>query len=116
MRDIIQCTPLLVEKACVAPEGTLGFTTHMQVSVQAREPPWLSNLWGGVTRSPKQGQSVATRHGPWSNKNLKLKDLQRQSGQTEWYACGIQTTIEPCCTWMIFDLIKSGLDNFADLF
>ena len=38
---LIQCTPLLVEKAGVAPDMTLRFTTHKQVSVQVREPPWL---------------------------------------------------------------------------
>ena len=38
---LIQCTPLLVEKAGVAPDVTLRFTAHKQVRVQAREPPWL---------------------------------------------------------------------------
>ena len=38
---LIQCTALLVEKAGVAPDVTLRFTAHKQVSVQAREPPWL---------------------------------------------------------------------------
>ena len=38
---LVQCTPLLVEKACVAPDVTLRFTTNKQVSVQVREPPWL---------------------------------------------------------------------------
>ena len=38
---LVQCTPLLVEKAGVAPDMTLRFTTCKQASVQAREPPWL---------------------------------------------------------------------------
>ena len=38
---LIQCVPLLVENADVAPHVTLRFTVHEQVSVQAREPPCL---------------------------------------------------------------------------
>ena len=38
---LIQCTPLLVEKAGVAPDVTLRLTAPKQVSVQLREPPWL---------------------------------------------------------------------------
>ena len=34
-------TPLLVDKARVAPDMTLRFTTHKQVRMQAREPPSL---------------------------------------------------------------------------
>ena len=37
----LQCTELLVEKAGVAPDMTLGFTMRKQVSVQVRKPPWL---------------------------------------------------------------------------
>ena len=33
--------PLLVEKAGVAPDMTLRFTAHKQLSVQVREPPWF---------------------------------------------------------------------------
>ena len=40
VHTLIQCTPLLVEKAGVAPDVTLGFTMCKQVSVQVREPPW----------------------------------------------------------------------------
>ena len=38
---LIQCTPLLVEKAGVAPDVTLRFTACKEVSVQVGEPPWL---------------------------------------------------------------------------
>ena len=38
---LIQCTPLLVEKAGVAPDVTFRLTAHKEVSVQVREPPWL---------------------------------------------------------------------------
>ena len=37
----IQCTPLSVEKAGVAPDMILRFTAHKQVSVQVKEPPLL---------------------------------------------------------------------------
>ena len=40
-------TPLLVEKAGVAPDMTLRFTACKQVSVQARKLPWLWNPWEG---------------------------------------------------------------------
>ena len=36
-----QCTPLLVEKAGVAPDVTLRFIACKQVSVQVTEPLWL---------------------------------------------------------------------------
>ena len=38
---LIQCTPLLVEKAVVSPDVTLRFTMPKHISVQVREPPWL---------------------------------------------------------------------------
>ena len=38
---LIQCTSILVEKADVAPDMPLKFTTGKQVRMQAREPPWL---------------------------------------------------------------------------
>ena len=38
---LIQCTPLLVEKAGVVPDMTLRLTTYKQLSVRVREPPWL---------------------------------------------------------------------------
>ena len=47
---LIQCTPLLEEKA--------GVTAHKQERVQARK----------VTQSSKQEQSVAPQNGPWSKK------------------------------------------------
>ena len=37
----LQCTPLLVEKAGVAPDINIGFTVCKQVSMQVRESPWL---------------------------------------------------------------------------
>ena len=70
---LIQCTPLLVEKAGVAPDMTFGITTHKQERVQARDP--LRNLKPvrKDTRSPKQEQSVAPQTADRSNKKFKKK-------------------------------------------
>ena len=38
---LIQCAPVLAEKADVAPDVTLRFTVQKQVSVLVREPPCL---------------------------------------------------------------------------
>ena len=67
---LIQCTPLLVEKAGVAPDQTLRFTIHKQVSVHAREPPGFETHGEGHTKSKIGGISGPT-NGPWSDKNFK---------------------------------------------
>ena len=54
-------TLLLVEKAGVAPDVTLGFIAREQVSVQARESPWLWNPWGG-------SHEVQNRSNQWPKK------------------------------------------------
>ena len=46
---------LLVEKAGVAPDVTLRFTTCKQVRMRAREPPWLWNPWGGSHEVQNRG-------------------------------------------------------------
>ena len=38
---LIQCTPLLLEKAGVAPVVTFRITAHKQERVQARYPLWI---------------------------------------------------------------------------
>ena len=43
---LIQCTPLLEEKAGVAPDVTLGITACKQERVQVRDPLQLWNPWG----------------------------------------------------------------------
>ena len=48
---LIQCTPLLVEKAGVAPDVTLRFTACKQVSVQVREPCGLKTHGEDYTKS-----------------------------------------------------------------
>ena len=52
---LTQCTPLLVEKTGVAPDLTLRFTAHKQISVQARETPWLWNPCGGPHKVQNRG-------------------------------------------------------------
>ena len=43
---IIQCTPLLGEKAVVAPGVTFGIAAHKQERVQVRDPLRIWNQWG----------------------------------------------------------------------
>ena len=43
---LIQCTPLLVEKAGVPPDVTFRITACKQERVQARYPLWIWNPWG----------------------------------------------------------------------
>ena len=59
---LVQCTPLLVEKAGVAPDVTLR-VHYMQTSKCAGERTTLAlKPMGRVTQSPKQGQSVAPQN------------------------------------------------------
>ena len=57
----IQCTPLLVEKAGVAPDVTFGITTCKQERVQARDPLWIWNPWGMT-------HAVQNRSNQWLHK------------------------------------------------
>ena len=51
---LIQCTPLLVEKAGVAPDVTFRITAHKQERVQARYPLWIWIPWGWTHKVQKQ--------------------------------------------------------------
>ena len=65
---LIQCTPLLVEKSCVAPEVNLRIT---QARKHARDPPWL---WNPGQKSPEvQNRGIS---GP--TKNLKKTKNKRR--------------------------------------
>ena len=71
---LIQCTPLLVEKAGVAPDVTFGITTCKQERVQVRDPLWIWNPWGRTHEvQNRSNQSVAPQNWPWSNKKMFLK-------------------------------------------
>ena len=58
---LIQCTPLLVEKAGVTPVVTFRITAHKQERVQARYPLWIWNPWG-------RKHEVQNRSNQWLHK------------------------------------------------
>ena len=58
---LIQCTPLLVEKAGVAPDMTFGITVCKQERVQARDPLWIWIPWGRTHK-------VQNRSNQWLHK------------------------------------------------
>ena len=58
---LIQCTPLLVEKAGVAPDMTLGITTCKQERVQVRDSLQIWNPWGRT-------HEVQNRSNQWLHK------------------------------------------------
>ena len=70
-------TPLLVEKAGVAPDMTFRITACKQERVQARYPLWIWNPWGRTHEVPKQEQSVAPQNGPWSRQKIFKKKKKR---------------------------------------
>ena len=61
MYMLIQCTPLLVEKAGVAPDVTFRITACKQERVQARYPLWIWNPWGRT-------HEVQNRSNQWLHK------------------------------------------------
>ena len=61
---LIQCTPLLVEKAGVTPDVTFRITACKQERVQVRYPLWIWNPWGRT-------YEVQNRSNQWLHK----KDL-----------------------------------------
>ena len=62
---LIQCTPLLVEKAGVVPDMTYA---HASKTAGERTTLALKPM-GRATQSLKLGQSVAPQNGPWSKEN-----------------------------------------------
>ena len=58
---LIQCTPLLVEKAGVAPVVTFRITARKQESMQVRYPLWIWNPWGRTHK-------VQNRSNQWLHK------------------------------------------------
>ena len=63
---LIQCTPLLVEKAGVTPDVTFRIAAG-KISTLDLKPMRKD------TQSPKQEQSVAPQNGPWSRQKKKKK-------------------------------------------
>ena len=74
---LIQCTPLLVEKAGVTPDVTFRITACKQERVQARYPLWIWNPWGRTHEVQNRSNQWLQQNGPWSRqKNLKKKQTK----------------------------------------
>ena len=70
---LIQCTPLLMEKAGVAPDVTLGITTRKQERVQVRDPLRLWNPWGRTHEVKNRSNQWLHKLGLGPTKILKKK-------------------------------------------
>ena len=83
---LLWCTALLVEKAGVAPDVTRRFTMHKQVSVLARDPPWLWNPWG-------ESQEVQNRGNQWPHiMDLGPTKIKKEHLSTEGFSKGVCLT------------------------
>ena len=58
-----------MERAGVAPDVTLGFTTSNTSECAGERTTLALKPMGRVTQRPKYGQSVAPQNEHWSNKN-----------------------------------------------
>ena len=107
---LIQCTPLLVEKAGVAPDVTFRITACKQESVQARYPLWIWNPWGRT-------HEVQNRSNQWLHKmdlgpDKKIKKRKKKVFSQWW---NLQSL--PCvnlCKSFIADC-KSSVTNCKNL-
>ena len=70
---LIQCTPLLVEKAGVALYETIGITTHKQERVKARDPLRIWNLWARTHEVQNRSNQWLHKLGLGPTKILKKK-------------------------------------------
>ena len=70
---LIQCTPLLVEKAGVAPDVTFRITACKQERVQARYPLWIWNPWGRTHEVQNRSNQWLHKMDLGPDKNLKKK-------------------------------------------
>ena len=82
---LIQCTPLLVEKAAVAPDVTLRLTACKQVSVQVRETPGFKTHGEGHTKSKLRAISDPTKWTLVQQKYLKKKKNCTEGPRLLWY-------------------------------
>ena len=67
---LIQCTPLLVEKAGVTPVVTFKITAHKQEKSAGEISTLDLKPMRKDTQSPKQEQSVAPQKGTWSKQKF----------------------------------------------
>ena len=71
---LIQCTPLLVEKAGVAPDVTIGITVYKQERVQARDPLRIWALCGRTHKVQNRSNQWLYKLGLGPTKIFKKKD------------------------------------------
>ena len=74
---LIQCTPLLVEKAGVAPDVTFRITACKQERVQARYPLWIWNPWGRTHKVQNRSNQWLHEMDLGPEKNLKKKTKKK---------------------------------------
>ena len=90
---LIQCTPLLVEKAGVTPDVTFRITACKQERVQARYPLWIWNPWGRTHK-------VQNRSNQWLHKmdlgpDKKIKKKKNHSIYIHRMGNGIRKFLSP---------------------
>ena len=100
---LIQCTPLLVEKAGVTPAVTFRITTRKQERVQARYPLWIWNPWGRTHK-------VQNRSNQWLHKmdldpNKKLKNKTKQNKTKQKHRIWTRQAIPPLHFVCVVDII-----------
>ena len=71
---LIQCTPLLVEKAGVTP-------ARKQESMQARYPLWIWNPWGRTHKVQNRSNQWFHKMDLGPNKNLKKKKTWKRTNK-----------------------------------
>ena len=81
---LIQCTPLLVEKAGVAPVVTFRIAAHKQERVQARYPLWLWNPWGRTHEVQNRSNQWLHKMDLGPDKNLKKNNKKTLSSFIHW--------------------------------
>ena len=99
---LIQCTPLLVEKARVTPDVTFGITIRKQERVQARDPLRIWNPWGrricriqliryNITRERYITKISGSKVSPGGS-----YDLGASEGAREWDSEGVRRSKWVC--------------------
>ena len=73
---LVQCTPLLVEKAGVAPDMTFRFTTPSKSVCRHENHSGFKTREEGHMKS-KTGAISGPSNGPWSNKNIFKKETKK---------------------------------------
>ena len=81
---LIQCTPLLVEKAGVTPVVTFRITARKQERVQARYPLWIWNPWGRTHEVQNRSNQWLHKMDLGSKKKFKMLLVSRSKFQNEW--------------------------------